>query len=283
MWPGVDSRIFTRDYKQVTGQDVIHVEPAALQVERDESSPTGWAVYATLQDSQDQRHKIEQCTIELFQEELRDIDPRILKQLATCCVNDFRNILLLHDKRILGIVQQELPNLVERKVLDTAEAQVLRNGIAETIIPGSDAMKSLLEELSQDPLQRHKYIIKPVRGAACNGIRLGNQLDQEEWVSLLERSTSHALRPSEDAYVVQKLVDHLWCDIVRHEVQSSPEAEKFHLIGSCHMVNSKLLVFGPWRIGHTVHVGLSKEGMGIVMSCVLRPEDLETMDGRKEE
>jgi hypothetical protein len=283
MWPGVDSRIFIRDFMQTTGQDVIHVEPAALQVEEDETSPTGWAIYFKPQDSEDQKQKIEQCTIELFQEELRDIDARILRQLATCCINDFRNILLLHDKRILGIVQQELPNLVERKVLDTAEAQLLRNGIAETVIPGSDAMKGLLEESSQDPLQRHRYIIKPVRGASCNGIRLGNQIDQEEWVSLLERFTSHALRPGEEACVVQKLVDHLWCDIVRHEVHSSPEAEQFHLIGSCHMVNSKLFVFGPWRIGHTVHVGLSKEGMGIVMSCVLRPEDLETMDGRTEE
>lgn len=254
-----------------------------MEVEKDETSATGWAVYSKPGDGESQRHKIEQCTIELFQEELRDIDPRILKQLATCCVNDLRNILLLHDKRILGIVQQELPTLVERKVLDSVEAQVLRNGIAETIIPGSDAMKSLLEESGQDPLQRHKYIIKPVRGASCNGIRIGNQINQEEWVSLLERSTDHALRPNEDAYVVQKLVDHLWCDIVRHEVKTSAEVEQFHLIGSCHMINSKLFVFGPWRIGHTVHVGLSNEGMGIVMSCVLRPENVKTLDGRGEE
>ncbi|KAH8703185.1 hypothetical protein BGW36DRAFT_288913 [Talaromyces proteolyticus] len=282
-WPGVDSRVFGCEYTHATGQDIVHVEPSELQIQQDEGSPTGWILYFQPADPTEKKQKIEQCTLELFQEELRDIEPQILKQLATCCVNDFRNILLLHDKRILGIVQEEISNLVQQNILDANEARVLHNGIAETAIPGSKAMKQLLEKSHQDPLQRYKYIVKPVRDASCNGIRLGEQFDKDEWIALLERFASHPLQPSEDAYVVQKLADHLWCDIVRHDVHATPKVENFHLIGSCHMINSKLFVFGPWRIGHTIHVGLSSAGMGIVMSCVLRPDGLEQLDERKEE
>ena len=81
---------------------------------------------------------------------------------------------------------------------------------------------------------------------------------------------------------MQRLVVHKKYDIVRHDV-SVAKTEQFHLIGSCHMINSQSLVFGPWRIGDKVHVGLGPDARGIVMSCVVRPEDMEQLDPRKKE
>ncbi|OKL58148.1 hypothetical protein UA08_06450 [Talaromyces atroroseus] len=284
-WPGVDSRLFALTYKEATGKDVVDIQPSQLQVEQDSSSPTGWTLYAKLQNADgESRAKIDQCAVELFQEEIGEIDPLVLKQLASCSVNDFRTILLLHDKRILGVVQQEIPNLIDRNVLSAVEGMALRNGIAETVIPGSSEARRLLEDAKQDPLAKNQYIIKPVRDASCNGIRFGEQMDQDDWLSFLERMASRALYPAsdDDACVIQRLVDHARYDIVRHDVDVA-KTEQFHLIGSCHMINSQTFVFGPWRIGDKVHVGLAPGAGGIVMSCVLRPADLNNLDGRKEE
>jgi hypothetical protein len=284
-WPGVDSRLFALNYKQSTGKDVVNIEPSQLRVEQDDRSPTGWALYAKLESAEGGNEvKVEQCAVELFQEEIGEINLSVLRQLATCSINDFRTILLLHDKRILGIVQQEIPNLVERNVLSAVEGTALRDGIAETIIPGSSELKQLLEDARQDPLAKNRYIIKPVRDASCNGIRFGEQMNQSDWLSFLERMASRALYPASDndACVVQRLVDHVRYDIVRHDLDVT-KAEQFHLIGSCHMINSQSFIFGPWRIGEKVHVGLGPGAGGIVMSCVLRPADLDYLNGRKEE
>lgn len=271
----------------------MQIEPSQLQLEKDDSSPTGWSLYANIGgDPGNDEHtsstggllKVEQCALELFQEEFADINPTSLKQLAMCSVNDFRTIFLLHDKRILGIVLDEIANLVKRNVFSPDEGRILRDGIAETLIPGSNALKQLLEESKQDPLAKNEWIVKPVRDASCNGIRLGVDIEQDEWLSLLERLSSRALYPASDnAYVVQRLVKHGKYDIVRHDV-SVANIEQFHLIGSCHMINSQSLVFGPWRIGEKVHVGLGPDARGIVMSCVVKPEGMEHLDpGKREE
>lgn len=286
--------MFGHDYKNVTGLDVVQIEPSQLQLEKDDSSPTGWSLYAKVGISGSENgknisntggslRKVEQCAVELFQEEFSDINSTALKQLATCSVNDFRTIFLLHDKRILGIVLDEIPDLERRNVLSTQEGKILRDGIAETLIPGSNVLKQLLGDSKEDPLAKNEWIVKPVRDASCNGIRLGVDIGQDEWLSLLERLSSRALYPaSDDAYVVQRLVVHKKYDIVRHDV-SVAKTEQFHLIGSCHMINSRSLVFGPWRIGDKVHVGLGPDARGIVMSCVVRPEDMEQLDPRKKE
>lgn len=291
-WPGVDSHILAREYQQRFGQPMITVKPSDLRVLPDDRSPTGYSLYycadsSTSIDNHKQQvnggeheqtnlQKIEQCSLELFQEEY-EMDPLILQQISTMCVNDFRNVFLIHDKRILGIIEEELPNLHDRQVLTSEECFDLSNGIAQTLLAGTSAMKVLLDRSRQNDKEKDVWIIKPVRDAMCHGIKLGKNISQQEWLDLLERHADHALLPSEGACVVQRLVDHIWYDIVRHhEGDESVQAEKFHLIGSMHMINSKLEVFGPWRLGEEVHVGFTEEGnKGIVMSSVIRPKGVE--------
>lgn len=266
------------------------MKPAQLRVRRDSESPTGYSLFILPQDEhEDPAHsadtatqKVSQCSLELFQEELADIDAPVLRQLATCCVNDFRNILLVHDKRILCIIREELPSLVARRVLTEEERHLLEKGIVETLLPGSPAMKTLLQRAKRDESTRHFYIAKPVRDASCHDIRLGKNMTQDEWLELLERLSDRALLPSEDAYVVQPLVNHIWYDIATHD-DNGLTPEKYHMIASYHMINSKLGVFGPWRLGKDVHVGLmSGEKRGVVMSCVLRPEEMSGMEDKED-
>lgn len=289
-WPGVDSRVLAVEYQRRTGQPMIHVNISELHLQEDAQSLTGYSLwYSPKEDENEQKEvttkkepqRIHQCSLELFQEEIAQLDPLLLRQLATCCTNDFRTILLLHDKRMLAIVLEELPNLVLRGQLTSDEAARLKGGIADTLIPGTDRMSMLYEQSRDNSVIKDGYIIKPARDAACNGIVLGRNISQQQWLDHLAHASQHALLPSEDAYIFQKLVNHIWYDIVRHGVDTT-EVEKFHLIASGHIINSKLFVYGPWRIGQDVHVGLSGEKKGIVMSAVLRP-DLPILESGEEE
>lgn len=282
-WPGVDSHKFQEYWEEQTGKSITTVKPSQLRVREDTESPTGQTLCyvpengvmnsnTTDTDLQD----ITQCSMELFQEELGALDTPVLRQLATCCTNDLRNVLFVHDKRILGVVREQIPNLVAQNVLTKEEGEVLEKGIIETILPGTSSMIDLLNHSEHDASLRDRYIIKPIRDASCNDILLGRNISQHEWLVLLERLSVKPLRPSEDAFVAQQLVDHVWYDIVTHD-EGGLTPEKYHLIGSQHVINSEADVFGPWRLGKEVHVGLSrKDGKkkGIVMCSVIRPDGM---------
>lgn len=212
---------------------------------------------------------ISQCSVELFQDELRVIDTDTLHQLATCCTNDFRESLLIHDKRLLCILREELPNLVKRGVLTEDERNILQNSTIETIIPGSPAMTDILEHSKKDQDYRMNYILKPVRDGNGVGVRLGKNIQQAEWLKIIEHQASGALRPTEDACVVQRLVNHVWHDIVTHH-DGVREVQKCHLVGSYHMIGSEVGSVGPWRIAKDTN--LKPEAGGVVMCAVLRPE-----------
>lgn len=180
-----------------------------------------------------------QCSLELFQEEISQIDPVVLRQIATCCVNDFRNILILHDKRILGVILEELTSLENRQVISAEEKGQLERGIADTLLPGTSRMKGLLERSSRDEKVKDFHLVKPIRDGSGNGIRLRKDIDQGDWLKMLERLSEPTDRPTTDTCIVQRLVDYIWYDIVRNEGPPS-KPDKCHLIGSHHVVNSKL-------------------------------------------
>jgi hypothetical protein len=271
-WAGVDSVGFLHGYRKHSGQRVVRVKPNELRLQPDPTSPAGYKLLYHPSDGAEPE-EIHQCTLELFQEELEDMDPVLLHKIATCCFNDLRNVLLVHDKRILGVVADQLGSMVAFRVLTEEEAVRLRNGIAETLLPGTSALRALFERSKLDPAEKDQWIVKPARDASCRGIQLGEDLPQEEWLSILEEQSARRLRPNEGALVIQRLAKHVWFDITRHIVDET-EPRKFHLIGSHHLLNSMYNMFGPWRIGRKIHVGVAGEGQGIVMGSVIRPNGL---------
>lgn len=289
-WPGLDSHPLAKEWEERTGQPFITVQPSQLSLRPNPCSLTGYSLLYSPNQPQNGEHvsdesqvqEVQQCSLELFQSELAELSPSMLRQISTCCVNDLRNVFLIQDKRLLGIILDELPNLQNRGVLTADECEELQQGIALTLLPGTAEMRSLLEQSESNDALRNKYIIKPVRGGMGNGIILAKHLSQSEWLSLLEQQSSHALLPSEGAIVIQELVQHIWYNIVRHD-RGTTQPEKFHMIASQHMINGKMSVHGPWRLGQEVHVGLGEGGEGIAMSAVMRPEGMDEWQGREEE
>ena len=187
--------------------------------------------------------EIRQIGLELHQYELFALEPAILREVSLRCFNDMRTILLVHDKRMLGMVKQELESLVARKVLTPAQAQTLDKGVVETVLPGSRGMYQLLRASNSCPELRYEYILKPVRGGKGAGIVFGDEMTHDEWISALTRLQEVDLSSDGTCVVQSRIIPRLY-DLILRE---SGERVRYPLVGTYHVVNGKLLGLGTWR------------------------------------
>jgi hypothetical protein len=279
-WPGADSKTLSGVNISKGRPPVEAVDPKHLEVREDKLSPTGLSLWDKSTDTH-----VEQWVIEMLQEEYAGLEPAVAQQLALSPLNDLRTVFIVHDKRLLGIIPEELPGMVSRGVLTAEEADIVAAGIAHTINPGSDAMRNLIHQSKENPEVRAGYIYKPCRDGMGHGIELGRNMTQEVWLERLEKlANPDVLRPHDDAAVIQKLVDHNWYDMVRHEVASDDGAKpnKFHLIGSFFMFHNQNYYAAPWRMGLETHLGITDDKTGVVMAMVRQP-DWPVRDDQEEE
>lgn len=187
--------------------------------------------------------EIDQVCLELHQRELRALDPEMLRQLSLRCFNDLRTVFLVHDKRMLGIVLQEIPLLVARGVLTPEQGDVLRNGIAETILPGSLELKNLIFACRQFPQLKNEYILKPIRSGKGDGILFGTNFDDSTWITKLETLKFPSITSGTTPYVVQRRVKQLSYDLLLHGVGKV----RYPLVGTYHAAQGQFLGLGIWR------------------------------------
>jgi hypothetical protein len=188
--------------------------------------------------------EIYQVGLELHQHELLALPKETLRAISLRCFNDLRTIFLVHDKRMLGIVREELDSLVGRSVLSEAQADILRHGIAETFLPGSPEVKELLQRSVEDPGLRNDYLVKPIRGGKGAGIIFGDEVSAAEWISHLEQLRSAEFVPGRTTWVVQRQVKQRLYDVV---LGASGKRVRYPLVGTYHVVHGDLLGLGTWR------------------------------------
>ncbi|KAI1424748.1 hypothetical protein F5Y12DRAFT_750780 [Xylaria sp. FL1777] len=187
--------------------------------------------------------EIQQVGLELHQHELFALPRDMLRQISLRCFNDLRTVLLVHDKRMLGIVKQELEQLVRTQVLTPDQARALDEGIVDTFIPGSPQLHSLLQNSMSSPGLKDGYILKPIRGGKGAGIIFGGDLTPREWESILE-SLQSQVPLVENSYVVQRRVEHCLYDLVLH---ASGEKVHYPLVGTWHVIHGSFCGLGIWR------------------------------------
>ncbi|UKZ78243.1 hypothetical protein TrVFT333_005979 [Trichoderma virens FT-333] len=134
--------------------------------------------------------QIYQVGLELHQRELLAMRPEMLREISLRCFNDMRTILLVHDKRMLGIIKQELPKQVFLGIITERQGRILDRGIADTYLPGSLELKDLLLHSEAYPNLRQEYLLKPIRSGKGDGIVFGDSITNEEWVAALKRQLS---------------------------------------------------------------------------------------------
>ncbi|KAI9646634.1 hypothetical protein NHQ30_004630 [Ciborinia camelliae] len=187
--------------------------------------------------------EIYQLGLELHQSELLALDTEMLRQISLRCFNDFRSIFLTHDKRMLGILKQELDSLVSRRVITSTQAQILDQGIADTIIPGSAEMEQFFCLSQKFPKLREQFILKPIRSGKGAGIEFGDEFTYEQWISALQLQRSTKIISGVTCVVQRRITPRLY-DLV---LKPSGVLVQYPLIGTYFVVHGKLLGLGGWR------------------------------------
>ncbi|KAJ8610078.1 hypothetical protein MRB53_038805 [Persea americana] len=272
-WPGVDSWILLDHWRKYTGQEAMFIKPGDLCLVSSPDSPTGSDLYCTLpstesesstvlpSDAHDDLRPVHNVITELFQTELAALSLPLRKQLATCAINDVRSLYLAHDKRMFGIIQEELDDLVNtQKVLTSQEADLLRTSLAVTYNPGSQRMRYLLAECRKDATGKDSYLLKAVRGGMGQGLAFGNSMTNEEWCERLAKLVEEEQTIESATHCVQKVVVQKWYDLV---LRDGVSRDRLHWIATYIAMAGEYVGNGAWRSAREVSWSVMTD-LGIV-------------------
>ncbi|RHZ44307.1 uncharacterized protein CDV56_101192 [Aspergillus thermomutatus] len=254
--------------KERAGVSARVISPSDLRLVPDDTSPTGYRLYADCGKSDlDQNstraglEPVHQVGLYLYQDEFRRLSMEMLQHIALRCVNDIRTILLVADKRILGTVLQELDALVnDYKVLTAEQARILQDGIVPTVLPGSSELKALISQSRNNAALKNEYIIKPCRDAESVGILFGDELLGEEWERLLADMQDPRLYPHQFQYIIQPIVRQPAINISR---EVDPAHGDMNIVGLYYAFNGRYEALGAWRATHGRLSCYSKGGFRI--------------------
>lgn len=237
-----------------TGMRPRSVRPEDLRLVADATSETGYALYCARPASElasfgsqktEVLEKIHQAGIQMTGDDYSALAPEIRRYLALHGANDTRSKFIVHDKRILGIVHQELDDLVTKhRVLTEAQATLLRTRIVPTIIPGSRESNQLLDLYRQGKVSKDDYIIKPVRGARGQGIKFGDELDTPAWEKVLDDLQKPGLSLDRATYVIQRIVKQVEEDLFLDEEIGVQRCQR---VATYYSLNGELFGLGAWR------------------------------------
>jgi hypothetical protein len=205
--------------------------------------------------------EVHQAGLRLFQDEYSSLSPEILQHLALCSINDMRAIFLLADKRFLGIILQELDDLVhQHQVLTPAQASIIRQHIVPTILPGSPELESLTCEYKAGKVIKDDYLIKPCREARSIGIMFGDELPISEWESHLDSMRDPHLYPNKTQYVIQPVVRSPPFKALLDEESGICDA---HFVGMYHVFNGVFSHLGTCRLSSERRCAIAKGGVAV--------------------
>lgn len=279
--PGIDVHMLFQDLSSRFGVKARFVRPADLRLLPDPIDTGRKKLYCALKSNANGTHnnltasreepveEIIQLGMELLQHEMRELSTEMLRHISLVCFNDMRTILLVHDKRMLGIVRQELGPLVARKVITKAQAGILDKRIAETILPCSPQLERLFLQSRSCRELRHQYILKPVRGGRGIGIIFGDATTSDVWETILKRMRLPGMEP-EDSYVIQKRIIPRMYDMI---LDNAGNRVQYPLVGTYHVINGRLLGLGIWRSNNDRICAISSGGTWLC--SVIRKEELD--------
>ncbi|KAF4159447.1 hypothetical protein CNMCM6936_004364 [Aspergillus lentulus] len=216
--------------------------------------------------------QVHQIGLQLFDYELFALPTEMAQHIALCCRNDLRSVFIAHDKRFLGIILQELYALVHtHRVLSPAQAQLLREGIVPTILPGSPEFQELASQARRNPETKNRYILKPIREARGAGILLGKDISATQWDAIftsMESSSSGSYSAGETTYILQPLIKLQSFDCFWDEER---RVRKSRTVGTYYSVNGRFVGFGMWRTGSAAEnvISASTKDVTTVLSAVL--------------
>ncbi len=245
---GLDIHLFILYVHSRTGKKPSLIKPSDLRLVPCPQSSTGYALYVFASvdvNGNEVLEPVHQVGLELHQHELRSMPTLMLREIALRCFNDLRTVFLVHDKRMLGIVLQELETLVHvQKIFTPKQARVLRRGIAWTMNPGSRELAALIDLTRLSPQVKDNFILKPIRGGKGAGIVFGSDMTPQAWASQLEDLQDSELGGEHTKYVVQRKIKQPLYDVLLHKAE---KLQRNYLVGTYMAIHGRYLGVGTWR------------------------------------
>lgn len=255
------------------------IAPSDLRLVPCSLSATGFMLYCVVKKQRsgtEVLERIHQLGLELHQHELRSLSPSLLREIAKCCFNDLRTILLVHDKRMLGLVLEELDALVNvQQVLTSSQAEILRCGITPTIIPGSREMRALIHTAYDNQGVKDDLLLKPIRGGKGAGIVFGSDMTPQAWASQLALLRRPDVVSGDVAYVVQREIKQPRYPILLHEAEGLQHNQ---LVGTYMSIHGQYIGLGLWRTSPNRICALSSGGAWICSVTSIGQPDIESVD-----
>ncbi|QKX54317.1 uncharacterized protein TRUGW13939_01403 [Talaromyces rugulosus] len=246
---------FSSIYKKRTGNRPCVIRATDLRLAPDSSSPTGHILCCVssttpaefqgiVSEAGEPLERIYQVGLQMSHSDYSDLSSEILQQLAVDGICDLRNIFLVSDKRMLGIIRQELDSLVHtHDILTADQAEIVRQGIVHTILPGSQDIVQLLRQIREGSISKDRYLLKPARGHRGMGIYLGKSTGQEEFKGLLEEQVNSSL-PPDRRYVIQPFIEQELFDL---RLSDDSEPQQCRMTGTYHAIGGCFAGLGAWR------------------------------------
>ena len=274
-FPGLDIHYFTREFQKQTGQSARIIPPSHLRVLADDSSPTGNRLYCVAPSSHESTithdgellEPVHQVGLELMHEEYATLSFEALCEIARRCNNDPRSIFLINDERMLGILFDELNDLVAvQKVLTPDEADLLRHGIAPSLLPSSESWAQVERACQADDSEKDNWVLKAARDAFGHGHVFGTEVSAEAWRECMAkaRACNSSPRGNGAAFILQRRIPQVSYDIMRHGVEAE-DVESFYVVASYCAVNGRFARLGGIRIARLTHLSVAENGAGIAM------------------
>lgn len=251
--------------EQKTGLRPRLVDFADLELKAD-STPTGFSVYCRVQ-GEETLERVHQVALALFPEEYSLLSLDMLRHLAKISVNDLRVSLLVNDQRLLGIILQELDNLVHKHgILTLDQAKAVQEGIVPTVLPGSPELERILHK-GDHSTQKKSYMLKAARQSRGKGHLIGEELSTEEWEAALRGMQDPSIHADKTSYVLQPFVRQPKFNIM---ADSNRTAQNSQMVGAYYTVNGRYAGLGPWRTSNGKICNVFGGGCVLVNSVTTR-------------
>jgi hypothetical protein len=277
-WSGVDSPSVAEAFRDRTSQQTRFIKAANLRLLPSQDSPTGSHLYCVanddsspigdiVQSGEEKLERVWQISLEMTQGEMGTLSIDVLKEMALCCFNDLRSIYLVNDQRLLGVLSDEIDNLVHvRGAISAEEGEVLRAGVVPSFLPSSIGWKTASEQAKADSTAKNEWVLKTCRGGFGLGHVFGTEVANEEWLKTLKAAEDCNSHPSQACFLLQKRLDQVSYDLPT--LTGLDLSRSWYITGSYSSIGSKYVGLTGFRVGDLVPIRLTYGGVGVVMMAL---------------
>jgi hypothetical protein len=251
-------------YSAKTGQKARFIKPSDLKWLQDEDSDGAYRVFCPTEDG-DGVERVYQVDFEMEQEEYEAIDFEILCHLAPTCVNDLRSVFFVNDQRFLGVIYEDLDDLVSRDTLTQHEADVIREGLAPSFLPTSSTWTKVIEDSKADRTIKDQWVLKYARSGLSKGHVFGKATSSTDWLEKLTSAKASNIDPDGERYVLQRYIEQTEYDSWSHHRN---DIIRTHLVSCYFSSNGRFIGLGGMR---TADITVLPTGEGYAMFAVTKP------------